>query len=270
MPKLVAKAGSIISVATGEDPYMITKKAIEAYGGMQRYINRGDIVSLKPNIGWDRIPQQAANTNPLVIKALVEMCLQAGAKEVRVGDVPCVEANRSYQRSGIAQAAEEAGGKIIMPEERYMKEINIKGQFIKNWPVFVPLLEVDKIINVPIVKHHSLTLTTLGMKNWFGIISGARNQLHQQVHEAIVDLALFVRPVLTVVDGFRILTRNGPQGGSPAFVSEKKTVAISTDPVAADAFGAKLLGLNPTQLRFLILAQEAGLGSIVSSQIDAA
>src|SRR4030042_7086237 len=153
MPKLVAKAGSIISVATGEDPYMITKKAIEAYGGMQRYINRGDIVSLKPNIGWDRIPQQAANTNPLVIKALVEMCLQAGAKEVRVGDVPCVEANRSYQRSGIAQAAEEAGGKIIMPEERYMKEINIKGQFIKNWPVFVPLLEVDKIINVPIVKH---------------------------------------------------------------------------------------------------------------------
>jgi len=265
--KKLSQSNSVLSVAVGDDPYKITVQAIDLLGGIEKFISKGDIVSIKPNIGWDRLPEQAANTNPLVVKAMVELCLKAGAKEVRVGDVPCVEPNRSYQRSGIAKAVTEAGGKIIMPEERFMKEVNIKGEFIKNWLVFTPLMEVDKIINIPIVKHHSLTLTTIGMKNWFGIVSGARNQLHQQAHEAIVDLAKFVRPVLTVIDGYRVLTRNGPQGGSLAFVSLKKTVAASPDPVAADAFGAKLLGLNPSQLRFIQLAQQAGLGSLEWTQV---
>lgn len=258
---------SVISVSVGDDPYQLTKLVIDKLGGIKKFISRGDIVSIKPNIGWDRIPEQAANTNPLIIKALVELCLEAGAREVRVGDVPCTEPNRSYHRSGIAQAAIEAGGKIILPEDIYMKEVNIKGEYIKTWLAFVPLLEVDKIINVPIVKHHSLTLTTLGMKNWFGIISGPRNKLHQQVHEAIVDLAMFVKPILTIIDGYRILTRNGPQGGSLAFVKLKKTVAATTDPVAADTFGASLLGLDPYQLRFLQLAEKAGLGKISSKII---
>lgn len=265
--KVDEKQDSVLAVSVGDDPYYITRKAMELLGGMDKFIKRGDIVAIKPNIGWDRLEEQAANTNPMVVKAMVELCIEAGAKEVRVGDVPCVEPNRSYQRSGIAKAVEEAGGKIIMPEDRFMKEVNIKGEFIKDWLVFMPMVEVDKIINIPIVKHHSLTLVTIGMKNWFGIVSGARNQLHQQAHEAMVDLANFVRPVLTVIDAYRILTRGGPQGGSLAFVANKRTVAISPDPVAADAFGAKILGLNPSELRFIKLASEAGLGTLEWKQI---
>lgn len=265
--KMTEKQESILAVSVGDDPHAITKKAMELLGGMGKFIKRGDIVAIKPNIGWDRLEEQAANTNPMVVKAIVELCLEAGAKEVRVGDVPCVEPNRSYQRSGIAKAVKEAGGKVIMPEDRFMKEVSIKGEFIKDWSVFMPLVEVDKVINIPIVKHHSLTLATIGMKNWFGIVSGHRNQLHQQAHEAIVDLANFVRPVLTVIDAYRVLTRGGPQGGSLAFVAKKRTVAISPDPVAADAFGAKILGLNPAKLRFIQLANEVGLGSLEWKQI---
>ncbi len=259
--KKLSEDNSLLSVVRGDDAYEITKKAVELLGGMQKFIKRGDIVSIKPNIGWDRTEEQAANTNPNVIKALIELCFDAGAKEVRVGDVPCVEPNRSYQRSGIAKVAKETGAKLIMPEERFMKEMNLKGEFVKNWLVFVPMIDVDKIINVPIVKHHSLTLTTIGMKNWFGIVSGPRNQLHQHAHEAIVDLAKFVNPVLTIIDAYRVLVKSGPQGGSLAFVKLKKTIASSTNPVAADAFGAKLLDLDPLQLRFIQLAQKAGLGS---------
>ena len=266
--KLTGVAASIIAVAVGEDPYALTKQAVEKLGGIGKFISRGDVVAIKPNIGWDRLPEHAANTNPFVVKALVDLCLETGAKEVRVGDVPCVDSQKSYQRSGIAKVVIESGGKIIFPEERFLKEVNFKGELIKNWIAFIPLLEADKIINVPIVKHHSLTLATIGMKNWFGIVSGPRNQLHQQVHEAIVDIAAFVRPVLTVIDGFRVLTRNGPQGGSLAFVKQMKTIAASANPVLADAFGAQLLGLNPSQLRFLQLAEKAGLGSFTGTRIN--
>jgi len=245
----------------GPSPRAITQAAIRELGGMQAFISRQDIVLIKPNIAWDRVPQQAANTNPEVIQTLVEMCYEAGAKEVRVTDVSCDEARRCFQRSGIAAAAQAAGARVILPEEHRFREVALGGEVLDHWPVFVPFLEADKIINVPIAKQHSLTRVTLALKNWYGILGGQRHRLHQRIHESLADLATFMKPTLTLLDAVRILIRNGPQGGSLDDVRQLNLVAASVDQVAVDAFGVTLFGYQPADFRYLVLAESRGLGT---------
>ena len=256
------KTSPDLAVVKGKDPYKITKEVISLLGGMGKFISKGDIVIVKPNIGWDRKPQQAANTNPQVVKAVVEECYQAGAKQVKVIDNPCNQARRTYARSGIAQAAKSAGAKVYFPDPRHLKKINLKGEWLKEWEVFSDFLEADKIINVPIAKHHSLTKLTMGMKNWIGCLGGKRNQLHQHIDQAITDLAAFFKPCLTILDAYRILIKNGPQGGRLSDVKLQKTVIAGIDYVAVDSFGATLFGLKPENLGYLQLAYKRGLGEI--------
>jgi len=233
---------------------------MNALGGMHRFISRGDIVVLKPNIGWDRVPRQAANTNPEVVGKVVELCLEAGAKKVIVTDVSCNDARRCFKRSGIARSAESMGATVILPEERKFRDFPINGELLSVWPIFTPIVEADKIINLPIVKHHNLCRATLGLKNWYGILGGRRNQLHQNIDLSIADLAAFIRPTLTILDAYRVLVSNGPQGGNMNDVKLMKSIAAGTDPVAIDAYGASLLGLRADQLPYLAIAQERGLG----------
>ena len=129
---------------------------------------------------------------------------------------------------------------MILPDPTKFREIDLQGEVLRAWPVFAAFLNADKVINVPIAKHHALTGTTLGMKNWYGILGGQRNQLHQRIHESLVDLADFMRPTLTMIDCYRILLRNGPAGGNLEDVLLKRTIVASTDPVAVDAYVAKL------------------------------
>jgi uncharacterized protein (DUF362 family) len=249
-----------LSVVEGESPAAITREALEALGGMNRFISRGDKVLVKPNIGWDRTPEMAACTNPEVVKALVEMAYEAGAREVIVMDHTINQPKRCYIRSGIQDAARQAGAKVLFAEEQRLKKVALKGEWLKEWPVFQDFFEVDKIINVPVVKVHSLSRVTLGMKNWLGAIGGSRNQLHQKIDQAVVDLAAFFKPTLTVLDGYRILFRNGPQGGRISDTKLMKTAIAGTDPVAVDAYGATFFDLKPAELLFLKLAQDRGLG----------
>lgn len=252
-----------IAVAKGKSPGAITRAAIEALGGMGRFVSRGDVVVVKPNMGWDRVPEQAANTNPEVIQALVEMAYNAGAKKVKVFDNTCNEARRCYVRSGIQKAAQSAGAQVSFLDPRRFKELDIPGgQTLKRWPIYTEALEADKIINVPIAKHHSLTRLTLGMKNWFGLLGGNRSHLHQQADQVIVDLGLVFKPVLTVLDAYRVLTANGPQGGSLADVQTLSTVAAGTDQVAIDSFGASLFGLKGSDLSYLAKAAKMSLGQL--------
>lgn len=251
-----------LAIIKGEDPYQLTKQAILLLGGMSKFISKGDIVVVKPNIGWDRKPQQAANTNPQVVKAIIELCYQAGAKQVKVLDNPCNQARRTYARSGIAQAAKEAGAKVYFPNPRHLKKINLKGEWLKEWEVFSDFLETDKLINVPIAKHHTLTKLTMGMKNWIGCLGGKRNQLHQHIDQAITDLAAFFKPCLTILDAHRILIKNGPQGGRLSDVKLQKTVIAGIDYVAVDSFGTTFFGLKPNNLGYIKLAYERGLGEI--------
>lgn len=251
-----------LAVVQGESPSEITREALSVLGGMNRFISKGDEVLIKPNIGWDRTPEQAACTNPQVVKTLVELCFEAGAKKVKVMDHTINPARRTYVRSGIAEAAKEAGADVPYPNEHKLKKVPINGQKLKEWEVFRDFLETDKLINVPITKHHSLSRLTLGMKNWLGALGGNRNQLHQSLDYAMVDLAAFFKPTLSFMDSYRILHRNGPQGGRLSDVKLHKTVAAGVDYVAVDSIGAHFMDMNPGELMFLKIANERGLGEI--------
>ena len=263
-PDLLAQSTTYPDLAwiQGESPAQITKEAISSLGGIQRFISRGDVVIVKPNIGWDRTPQQAACTNPEVVKTLVELCLGAGAKEVKVTDNPCNPARRTYARSGIATAAKEAGAKVLFPNPHRLKKISLNGEWLKEWEVYTDFVEADKIINVPIAKTHSLSRLTMGMKNWLGALGGNRNQLHQKLDQVMIDLAAFFKPCLSVMDGYRILIRNGPQGGRLSDTQLFKTVVAGVDYVAVDAAGATFFDIQPQDLPYLQIANQKGLGEI--------
>ncbi len=252
----------IAFVQGGESPAALTREAVKGLGGMGRFVAKGDVVMVKANIGWDRTPELAACTNPDVVKAVVEMCTEAGAKKVIVMDNTTNQAQRCYARSGIAAAAKAAGADVPFVNERRIKKMAIKGEWLKDWDVIQEFVEADKIINLPIAKHHSLCRVTLGMKNWLGAVGDPRNQLHQKLDEAEVDLSAFFKPALTVLDAWRILIRNGPQGGRPSDTKLMKTVAAGVDYVAMDALGASFFDIPPAELPFLALAAKRGLGRI--------
>ncbi|MEK7408910.1 MAG: DUF362 domain-containing protein [Acidobacteriota bacterium] len=252
-----------MAVIQGDDPRKLVRRAIEELGGIKRFIARGDVVVVKPNVAWDRTAEQAANTNPEVVAETVRLCLEAGAARVIVTDVGVNDARRCFERSGIGASARAAGADLILPEERKFKNVDLRGETLGPWPVFEPFLAADKMINIPIAKHHSLTGATLGMKNWFGILGGPRHRLHQRIHESLVDLAAFMRPTLTILDAWRVLVRNGPTGGSSDDVALKKTLIAGTDPVAIDAYAAKAYwDLDHQRLRYLKLAADRGLGTM--------
>jgi len=248
-------------VISGGEPAQLVAEAVKALGGISAFISRGDVVVLKPNIGWDRVPQQAANTNPEIVRKVAELCLEAGAGKVVVTDVSCNDPRRCFRRSGIANSAESVGATVLLPEERKFRDYRLNGELLSVWPIFIPIVEADKVINLPIVKHHNLSRATMGMKNWYGILGGRRNQLHQNIDISIADLATFIRPTLTIMDAYRVLMTNGPQGGNLNDVKLMKTVVAGTDPVAVDAYGATLLGLRPEQIPYIMIAHERGLGS---------
>jgi uncharacterized protein (DUF362 family) len=248
-------------VVQGDDPRALVRRAFDDLGGVGRFITGNDVVLLKPNIAWDRTPEQAANTNPDVVAEVVRQCWAAGAKRVIVTDVSCNEAERCFRRSGIQAAASREGAEVILPDPARFREVNLGGAVLQNWQVFEPFLEADKIINLPIAKHHELTGATLGFKNWYGILGGQRNRLHQQIHQSLVDLAAFMLPTLTMIDCYRVLLRNGPTGGNLEDVEEKKTLVAGTDPVALDAYVAKAYwNLDAASLPYLGMAEKRGLG----------
>jgi uncharacterized protein (DUF362 family) len=251
-----------MTVVQNGEPRALVQRALADLGGMSHFISRQDVVVIKPNIAWDRTPEQAANTNPEVVAEVIRHCWQAGAKRVIVTDVSCNEPRRCFQRSGIQAAARAEGAEVILPDPDLFREVDLGGVALKSWPVFTPFLEADKIINLPIAKHHNLTGATLGMKNWYGILGGQRNRLHQQIHQSLADLAGFMLPTLTVMDCYRVLLRNGPTGGNLEDVAIKKTVVASTDPVALDAYVAKAYwNLDPEHLPYLQMAENRGLGT---------
>ncbi len=248
--------------ASSQNPEELTRRAIDALGGIRRFISLGDYVAIKPNIGWDRTPAHAANTNPRVVAEVVRQCLSAGAKQVVVTDASCNEARRSFQRSGIWRLAHEAGAKVVLPASHRFKTMRLRGELLDEWPVYTPLIEADKVINMPVAKHHNLSHYTGAMKNWYGVLGGRRNRLHQNIHLSIADLATFMRPTLTVMDATRVLVRNGPQGGNLADARDMHQVIASLDEVAADTYGARLLGVDPQIVTYLRLGQERRLGDM--------
>jgi uncharacterized protein (DUF362 family) len=244
------------------NPAVLARRAVDALGGMKRFISRGDIVVVKPNIGWDRMPIHAANTNPDVVAAVVKMAFEAGAKRVVVTDASCNDPNRCFQRSGIWRAAYALGADVIIPAEHRFRTMRLNGDVLDEWPVYTPLVQADKVINVPVAKHHNLAKYTGAMKNWYGSLGGRRNRLHQNIDVSVADLATFMRPTLVVVDATRVLLRNGPQGGNVDDTREMNTVIATVDQVAADSYGASLIGQKRENVPYLKMGHDRGLGTM--------
>jgi uncharacterized protein (DUF362 family) len=259
--RVAAEGPAKLAVAGGSGPVENLRRALAAVGGIERFVGRGHRVAIKPNCAWDRTPEQAANTNPELVAELARLCLAAGAASVTVVDNTCHDPARTFARSGIAAAARAAGAAVAHQGNTATERRDLGGLTLGTWEVLRPIVEADRLINVPIVKHHSLPGATLGMKNWFGAVVGARPSLHQQIARVCAELGAAFNPTLTVMDATRVLAGGGPTGGSLSLVKPMDLVGVATDPVAADAWGASLLELAPGRLPHIGIAEQLGLGS---------
>jgi len=268
VPEILAaeKPSPLVSHATGKDYHKLVAQVLEPLGGISKFVNTGDNVVIKPNMAWDRNPAQAANTHPQVIKALVELSLDAGAKKIMVFDRTCNEERRCYVNSGIQEAMETVKDrrlKYFHPDSRKYVPVDIKrGKAVRQLSIYRDALEADTYINVPVAKHHSLSRLTLGLKNSMGVLGGDRGQMHHNLGQKLADLATVVRPKLTLIDATRILLRNGPQGGDIDDVRVMDTVIASADLVACDAYATTLFGLQPEDISSTVAAYNMGLGEM--------
>ena len=240
---------------------VLARKVFEAAGGIQKFVSKQDVVVIKPNISWARPPYLAATTNPEVLEAVVELCQEAGAKKVRIADHTIHDARRCFAITGAGMVAKKTGADLVYPRSSLMRNMKLRGHRLDIWPVFLPLVEADKVINLPVAKVHSLSGLTLGMKNWIGAVGGRRSALHQDIHLTIVDLAQFFNPTITLIDATRIMVANGPSGGSRSDVAVSNRLILSDDPVAADAKAAGLFNFRPQDIGFIGLGEKWGLGT---------
>jgi uncharacterized protein (DUF362 family) len=221
-------------------------------------------VIIKPNICVDyHTAEFAATTNPQVVATLVTLCLGAGARRVRVMDMPFGGTpSTAYAISGIEEAVKAAGGEMeIMSPVKFAKFDIPAGKDIKSWDIYRDILETDVLIDVPIAKHHSLARLSMASKNLLGVV-GSPNQIHQNLAQRIADLISVIQPTLTVVDAYRILMDHGPTGGSLNDVKQANTIIASHDIVAADSYGATLFGLTGAEIPYIKKSAEMGLGTM--------
>lgn len=271
-PGLVVVHGNVLDTADESTTVKeMVRRAIKAIGGMDKLVSKGNRVIIKPNIAWNQKPEFAANTNPFVVAALVELCREAGASRVRVMDHTCsANPETSYENSGIAKTARQAGAEVSYIDKNRFRDFTIAdGNVLKSWPFYEEMVyadEVDVLINVPIAKQHGTSRLSMGLKNVFGMIGGDRGSLHTDIHPKIADLNKFVKIDLTVVDAYRILKNHGPTGGRlddvDNSIDRARRIIVSTDAVAADAYSASLFGIQPKDVGYIRESHEQGLGEI--------
>jgi uncharacterized protein (DUF362 family) len=218
---------------------------------------------IKVNAAFATPPILSATTHPLLVSELTRLCLKAGAREVLVTDNPINDPASCFALTGIGEAAQKSGARVVLPRDQYFKSMTIPdAKLIRNWPVlYTPFKNITKVIGVAPVKDHHRSGASMIMKNWYGLLGGRRNIFHQDIHNIIKELAAMLKPSLVILDGTTTMMSNGPTGGSLSDLKQTNTMIISTDQVAADAYGATLLGKDLSQLTFIAKAQESGAGT---------
>lgn len=254
------------AVAHGSDAQAMVRAAAGELGGIEKFIRKGDKVILKPNVAFDRPPKLGATTSPETLAAVARLVHEAGASEIRILDNPINSPEGCFTKSGIraavAELATEMRVELILPQASQFERIRIGGPVLTNWEMFYkPFAGADKVIGIAPLKDHNLCHASMTMKNWYGLLGGRRNQFHQDIHGVIADLAMMMTPTLVILDATRILTRNGPTGGSMADVKPGRTIVAGVDHVAVDAYGAQvLLERDLAELDYLRQAHERGIG----------
>lgn len=259
----------LVAVKGGE-PVEMFDKAIESLGGMKSFVKSGQKVLVKPNIGWDAVPERAADTNPSLVARVIEHCFNAGAKDVYVFDNTCDQWNKCYKNSGIEKAVKDAGGKIVPGNsESYYQEVEIKeGKKLKKAKVHELVLDSDVFINVPVLKSHSSTKLTIAMKNLMGVVWDRMYWHRNDLHQCIADYTSFCKPDLNIVDAYNVMKTNGPRGVSVDDVVQLKSLVISKDIVAVDAAATKIFGLEPDDIPYITIADEMNIGTKDLSKLN--
>ena len=258
-----------LTAVTGDDIEMITRKCVDLLGGMGKFVKNGDTVVVKPNIGWNRAPEYAANTNPLVVSAVVKMCFENGAKTVKIFDNTCNDRKLCYENSGIMKAAKDAGATVFyMDDWKYAPAKFMKADaLMQDWPIFRDAVECDSFINVPIAKQHGSGTLTLSVKNLMGVCGGNRGQMHWEMDKKLAELIGFIEPDLNIIDAYNILTANGPRGGNLKDVARKNTIIASTDPVLADSYASEtLFNIKGSSIPHIRRSAEYGAGNLFSDK----
>lgn len=251
-------------IAHGVDHEKVIRAAIGALGGMGRFIIKGDIVVIKPNVAFDRPPALAATTHPDALRAVARMVLEAGAAKVLVADNPINSPAGCYLKSGLLAVADELHLDLFYPETNSFAPIQMDGEILRNWSFFdAPFKRATKVIGLAPCKDHNLCHASMTMKNWYGLLGGRRNQFHQHIHSIVSDFALMIKPTLVVLDGMNVLMKNGPTGGRLSDVKQMGTVVAGTDMVAVDSYGyTNLLGRDIAGLTYIHKANDRGLGNM--------
>lgn len=265
-----SSAGYDLVAAKGGSATALFEKAIAELGGMKNFVKPNQTVVVKPNIGWDAPPERAANTNPHLVGRIVEHCFAAGAKKVYVFDNTCNEWTRCYKNSGIEREVKNAGGTMVTgnTEGMYQSVDVPQGISLKQTKVHELILESDVFINVPVLKNHGGAKMSLAMKNLMGIVWDRRWWHDNHLHQCIADFATYRKPDLNIIDGFRVMKRNGPQGISVNDVAEMKYQIISTDMVAADTAATKVFGIDTSVVKHIGLAEQLGVGTTDLSTLN--
>jgi uncharacterized protein (DUF362 family) len=249
--------------AREEQAFKMVKAAMDAMGGVDKFIQKGDVVVIKPNVAFDKNPDLAATTQPDTVMAVTRLCFGAGARKVIVADNPINNPESCFYKTKVGEAAIRAGAELMMPKDSYFEQLYVGGETITGtWRMFYrPFREATKVIGISPVKDHNLCKATVTMKNWYGLLGNPRNQFHQNIHGIISDFALMMKPSLVIADGRKLLMRNGPTGGSLNDVKRGDTMVIGTDSTAVDSWCVtRLLERPREQIIYLDKVIKRGLG----------
>ncbi len=255
--------GHKMSIVRGADRVATLRMAIKSLGGIEKFIKKGDRVLLKVNAAFASPAMLSATTHPSIITEMTQLCFKAGAASVVVTDNPINDPVSCFNLAGIADAARSAGARVLLPREDLFSPMTVKdAKLIRNWPVlYKPFADINKLIGMTPLKDHHRSGASMTMKNWYGLLGGRRNIFHQDIHSIIMELAMMVKPSLVILDATTSMMTNGPTGGSLSDLKNTNTMIISTDQVAADAFGASLLGRSLDKLACIGKAEAAGIGT---------
>ena len=252
-----------LAIAHGTEHEHVVRAALEALGGMSRFINKGDVVVIKPNVAFDRPPALAATTHPDALRAVAKLVIEAGAAKVLIADNPINSPAGCFLKSGLLEVANELELKLLYPETNSFGPLQMDGEILRNWTFFrEPFKHATKVIGLAPCKDHNLCHASMTMKNWYGLLGGRRNQFHQHIHSIVSDFALMMKPTLVILDGMNVLMKNGPTGGRLSDVKQMGTVVAGTDMVSVDAYGYEhLLERNLDELTYIQKAHDRGLGN---------
>jgi len=280
-PSAEAWKGRLGLAQGGDDPARNTRAAIEKLcgpDGAKTFIKPGDIVVVKPNIGWAQVPDMAATVDPTVVATVVRMCLEAGAKAVKVFDNTIGSGSKCYEFSGIDKAAREAGAEVTQCAPHRFKMVKFddpQAKRLREWPLYEEALAADIFINVAVAKTHNASLVSLCMKNLMGIQGGDRGKMHQEIHQNLADLNCIIRPTLNILDATRVMAREGPGGGRKDYVASAGTIVCGTSAVTVDAWGADPAHLPWMQghhtlaaVQHIAMGAAAGLGVADPAKIE--